>query len=65
MYKHYIALDWAKNNMVLARQTSRSNKVSFYEGASHLSDIKSYLRSLSGEKIFTVEETTSSPVALQ
>ena len=60
MYKHYIALDWAKNNMVLARLTPRSNKVSFYEGASHLSDIKSYLRNLSGEKIFTVEETTSS-----
>lgn len=59
MCKHYIALDWAKNNMVLARQTSRSNKVSYYEGTSNISNIKSYLRSLKGEKIFTFEETTS------
>lgn len=59
MCKHYIALDWAKNNMVLARQTSRSNKVSYYEGASTIANIKSYLRSLKGKKIFTVEETTS------
>ena len=60
MYNHYIALDWAKSNMALARTTLNSDKVSTYEGASSLSDIKMYLKQLKGEKILTLEETTSS-----
>lgn len=60
MYDHYIALDWAKNNMALARMTRRSDKVMVMEAASNLSCVKEYLRSLRGKKIFMVEETSSS-----
>ena len=32
MYDHYIALDWAKSNMAIARMTEKSNKMRFMEG---------------------------------
>ena len=60
MYDHYIALDWAKSNMVLARMTGKSNKVKVMESLSDLSNVKEYLKSLKGEKVFTLEETSSS-----
>ena len=60
MYDHYIALDWAKNNMALARMTGKSDKVRVMEESSNLSYVKEYLRSLKGKKIFTIEETDSS-----
>ena len=60
MYEHYIALDWAKSNMALAKITGNSDKVSIYEGCSSVSDIKLYLSKLKGRKIFTVEETSTS-----
>ena len=60
MYDHYIALDWAKNNMAIARMTGKSPKVKVVESSSDLSGLKEYLRSLKGKKIFTVEETASS-----
>ena len=60
MYDHYIALDWAKNNMALARMTGKSDKVKVMEEPSNLSCVKEYLKSLKGKKIFTVEETESS-----
>ena len=31
MYEHYIALDWAKSNMTLARMTEKSNKIKVIE----------------------------------
>ena len=60
MYEHYIALDWAKSNMALARMTGKSDKVKVMEEPSNLSNVKEYLKSLKGKKIFTVEETESS-----
>lgn len=60
MYDHYVALDWAKSNMALARMTEKSDKVKVMEEASNLSYVKEYLKSLKGKKIFTVEETESS-----
>ena len=60
MYDHYIALDWAKSNMALARMTGKSDKVKVMEETSNLSYVKEYLKSLKGKKIFTVEETASS-----
>ena len=60
MYDHYIALDWAKSNMALARMTGKSDKVKVMEEPSNLSNVKEYLKSLKGKKIFTVEETESS-----
>ena len=59
MYEHYIALDWAKDNMALARITEKSNKVRVIESPSDLSGIKEYLKGLKGQKLFTIEETTS------
>ena len=48
MYEHYIALDWSK-----------SNKIKVIESPSDLSGVKEYLKGLKGQKIFTIEETTS------
>ena len=36
MYDHYIALDWAKSNMALARMTGKSDKVKVMEEQSIL-----------------------------
>ena len=59
MYEHYIALDWAKSNMALARMTEKSNKIKVIESPSDLSGVKEYLKGLKGQKLFTIEETTS------
>ena len=60
MYDHYVALDWAKSNMALARMTRKSSKVKVTESPSDLLNIKEYLKSLKGKKVFTLEETSSS-----
>ena len=59
MYDHYIAIDWAKNNMAIARMTEKSNKTKVQESPSDLTGIKEYFKSLKGEKVCTIEETTS------
>ena len=59
MYDHYIALDWAKNNMAIARMTEKSSKVKVVETSSDISGLKEYLKSLKGKKIFTVERDIS------
>ena len=59
MYDHYIALDWAKSNMALAKMTGNSSKVTVKESYSDIEDLKVYLKNLKGLKIFTFEETTS------
>ncbi len=60
MYDHYIALDWAKSNMALARMTRKGSKIKVTESPSNLLNIKEYLKSLKGKKVFTLEETSSS-----
>ena len=45
--------------MALARMTRKSNKVKVMEESSNLSYVKEYLKSLKGEKVFTLEETSS------
>ena len=52
MYDHYVALDWAKNNMALARMTRESDKVKVMEEPSNLSYVKEYLKSLKRKKDF-------------
>ena len=59
MYDYYIALDWAQANMALARMTGKSDKVVVHESQSDLKDLKGYLKSLKGRKVFTLEETSS------
>lgn len=58
-YDHYIALDWAKSNMAIARMTSQSNQITCFEGISSVADLQVYLSNLKGTKILTIEETTT------
>ena len=60
MYDNYIALDWSKNNMALAKMTKNGKKVYTRQGPSDLFTLKQYLKSLKGKSLFTIEETTSS-----
>ena len=60
MYEHYIALDWSKSNMAIARITKKGKKVHVEDIPSNISYLKDYLKHLKGEKILTLEESTSS-----
>jgi len=60
MYEHYIALDWSKSNMSIARITKKGTKAYVKDIPSNISYLKDYLKSLKGNKILTVEESTSS-----
>ena len=42
MYDHYIAIDWAKNNMAIARTAEKSNKIKVIESPSDLTGIKEW-----------------------
>lgn len=56
-YDHYIALDWAKRNMALARMTKNCEAPVVREAKAEVEEIKVYLRSLKGSKILTFEES--------
>ena len=60
IYDHYIAIDWAAENMAIARMTKKSNKISVMDVPSDIIELKVYLKSLAGSKVLTVEETTTS-----
>jgi transposase len=60
MYDHYIAVDWAQNNMASARMTKESSAVKVINVASSLKELQIYLSRLKGKKILTFEETTTS-----
>lgn len=60
MHEHYIALDWSKENMAIARMTSVKNTFKVIDVPSSLYDLKSYLDRLKGKKILTFEETNTS-----
>lgn len=60
IYDHYIAIDWAKTNMAIARMTSKSNHIDCIDVNSNIEDLKSYLQSKRGKKILTIEETNTS-----
>ena len=59
MYEHYIALDWAQENMALARMTKESGQIKVIDVPSSLKELKLYLRHLKGRKILTFEETST------
>jgi hypothetical protein len=58
MKTHFIALEWSKANMVIARMTEKSNEVKVVESLPDIAELKLYLSSLKGDKIFTFEEST-------
>jgi len=60
MYAHYIGLEWANTNMVIARMTEKSKSVKTIDGKSNIKELQIYLDSLKGKKIITFEETTPS-----
>ncbi len=60
MYDHYIALDWAKANMAIARMTQHDDKIRDNKDVpADIEDLKAYLSLLRGKTILTFEETTS------
>ena len=59
IYDHYIAIDWAAENMAIARMTKKSNKITIIDVPSDITELKVYLKSLKGSKVLTVEETTT------
>jgi len=60
IYDHYIAIDWAINNMAIARMTKKSNKITVVDVNSDIVDLQEYLKKLKGIKILVIEETTTS-----
>ena len=59
-YDHYIALDWSKVNMAIARMTKlgRGNP-NVIDVPTSIKELKIYLSNLKGKKILTIEETTT------
>ncbi len=57
MFQHYIGLDWAQQNMAIARLTSVSNKPSIIDVASDIKELQFYLKNLKGSKILAFEES--------
>lgn len=60
MYEHYIAIDWAQENMAVARMTDKLDKIKTFEGPSDVKGLRGYLQGLRGTKIMTIEESTAS-----
>jgi transposase len=60
IYDHYIAIDWAAQNMAIARMTKKSNKITAIDVPSKITELQFYLKNLKGSKIVTIEETTTS-----
>jgi transposase len=58
-FDHYIALDWSKVNMAIARVSAHMREPKVTDTDSDLNALKHYLSSLRGRKILTVEETTT------
>jgi hypothetical protein len=59
-YDHYIGVDWAQKNMAIARMTKCAKITSVIDVPADISELKLYLKKLSGKKILTIEETTTS-----
>lgn len=60
IYKHYIALDWSKENFALASIRDTGTRFKLEEHPPDLKILKQCLRQLPGRKILTIEETTTS-----
>jgi transposase len=60
IFDHYIAIDWSIENMAIARMTKKSNKITAIDVPSDITDLQAYLKSLSGNKVLVMEETTVS-----
>lgn len=59
IYNHYIGLDWSKVNFAMATMRSNSKEPKAEECPSDIRLLKEKLKKLTGKKILTIEETTS------
>ncbi len=59
-FDHYIALDFSIKNMAIARLTKKMNNPLIIDVPSDLKNLKDYFKNLKGQKILTIEETTTS-----
>jgi transposase len=57
LYDHYIGLDWAQQNMAIARMTKSSNEAQVLDVRSDIGMLQEYLINLKGRKILTFEES--------
>jgi transposase len=57
-YDNYVAVDWSKANMAIARLTRNSTSPKVFERPADIEELKTYLRGLKDKTIVTVEETT-------
>ncbi|MEO5968763.1 MAG: hypothetical protein ABIQ95_02450 [Bdellovibrionia bacterium] len=60
MFDHYISVDWAQKNMAIAGMTRSAKNASVIDVAADVKELQLYLEKLSGKKILTIEETTTS-----
>ncbi|MEK7249585.1 MAG: transposase [Bacteroidota bacterium] len=58
-YDHYIAVDWSKKVMAIARLTPSRTEPTVIERPADVKELRLYLSQLQGRKIITLEETTS------
>lgn len=57
-YDNFIAVDWSKANMAIARSTRNSVAPRVFERPADVEELKAYLKGLQGKTVVTVEETT-------
>lgn len=59
-FDHYIAIDWSKRNMAIARLGKKDIEPKVIDVPTDIKELKRYLGELNGKKILTIEETTTS-----
>lgn len=59
-FDHYLALDWSMKNMSIARLTRKTKQPIVIDVPANLKNLKDYIKKLTGKKILTIEETTTS-----
>jgi hypothetical protein len=59
-YDHYVAIDWSIQIMAIAHMTTRRKLPQVFERPTNLKELKTYLSTLHGRIVLTIEETTTS-----
>lgn len=57
-YDHYVAVDWSKRSMAIARLTPTQKEPTVIERPTDLKELRTYLGLLRGRILFTIEETS-------
>ena len=59
LYDYYIAIDWSQINVAIAWMNARSKEPKYIERNNDLKIVKEKIKELRGNKILTIEETTT------